>query len=210
MKAPLVAFLRLAFSLLTLGAMGWQLAIHLGGGYSIINFFSYFTNLSNFFAALVLLFGAIQFFARKETAGPGDLLRAASVVNMSVVGIVFAVLLRNVDLGALLPWVNFVLHTLMPCVVVLDWLLQPPTAKLGRRQLLQVLVFPAVYLAYTLLRGSSTGWYPYPFLNPAHAGGYGGVAAYSIGITLTFVFAALLLFAIGNKLSKAPAAASHP
>lgn len=42
---------------------------------------------------------------------------------MVVVGIVFALLLRTMDLGSLLPWVNFLLDYVMPAVVLLDWLL---------------------------------------------------------------------------------------
>lgn len=45
---------------------------------------------------------------------------------MALVGIVFGALLRDVDLGDLLPWVNTVHHYIMPVVVVLDWLYQPP------------------------------------------------------------------------------------
>jgi len=45
---------------------------------------------------------------------------------MAIVGIVYGILLRDEDLGALLPWINVVLHYVMPVVVVLDWLYQPP------------------------------------------------------------------------------------
>lgn len=189
--------LRLVFGLLTLGAIVRQLAIHLQVGFSVVNFFSYFTNLANAFAAVVLLFGAFHIAAQRGE--PNDQVRAASVVNMVVVGVVFAVLLRNVDLGSLLPWVNALLHYVMPCVVVIDWLLQPPRSKGGARQLMLMLIFPALYLAYVLIRGSSVGWYPYPFLNPANVGGYAGVAVYVVGIATTFLIAGWLLLALGNR-----------
>ncbi|MCY1375108.1 hypothetical protein D9M69_624970 [compost metagenome] len=121
---------------------------------------------------------------------------------MVVVGIVFSLLLRDVDLGALRPWINTLLHHVMPCVVLLDWLLQPPRRRLGGRQLLWTLVFPMAYLVYTLVRGSRTGWYPYPFLNPANVGGYGGVAVYAAGIALTFGLAGWGLLALGNRLGR--------
>jgi hypothetical protein len=120
-------------------------------------------------------------------------------MNMAVVGIVFTLLLRNEDLGALQPWVNFVLHDLMPCAVVLDWLLDPPSTRLGIRDRVQFLVFPAAYLAYSLIRGAQTGWYPYPFLNPTHVGGYGGVAVYAIGITAIFLLIGWALVIPGNR-----------
>jgi hypothetical protein len=136
--------------------------------------------------------------------GAKDWVRAISVVNMAVVGIVFSVLLRNADLGALLPWINYVLHYIMPCAVVLDWLLRPPRNRLGARYLVLFELFPAVYLVYVLIRGSLTDWYPYPFLNPANVGGYSGVAMYAAGIAATFLIAGAILLAAGNRLGKSP------
>ncbi|MES2068860.1 MAG: Pr6Pr family membrane protein [Pseudomonadota bacterium] len=202
MNSILLAILRLVFGSLALGAIGWQLTIQVRMGFSVVNFFSYFTNLSNLFAAFVLLHAALRFFTRREAFASSDQVRAVSAVNMAVVGIVFTVLLRNEDLGSLLPWINFVLHYVMPCIIVLDWLLQAPARKLGAGQLLLVQVFPALYLAYVLVRGSRVGWYPYPFLNPANVGGYGGVAAYAIGIALSFLITAWSLLVLGNKLNR--------
>lgn len=202
MNLFLLSILRSFFGLVTLVAIGWQLSIHVRMGFNVVNFFSFFTNLSNLFAAFVLLLTAFRFFARRGAADSNDRLRAVSTVNMAVVGIVFALLLRNVDLGALLPWINTWLHYVMPCAVVLDWLLQPPRTRPGRRQLLTILIFPLVYLVYVLVRGSGTGWYPYPFLNPANVGGYGGVAAYAVGIASTFFVGGWVLLALGNKLRR--------
>ena len=190
-------FARLFFAILTLAAIGQQLMLHIAASFSVVNFFSYFTNLSNLLAALVLLFSV--FGRSAANAATRDLFRYASVVNMTVVGLVFAALLRNVDLGALLPWVNFVLHYVMPVVIVLDWLLQLPAAKLQIKHLAIAFVFPALYLGYVVLRGANVGWYPYPFLNPANVGGYGGVALYAVGITVTFFLAAWLWLAVGNR-----------
>ena len=200
MTATLRSFqpgVRVALGLLTLGAIGRQLTIHVSLGLSVVNFFSYFTNLSNLFAALVLLWGARGLAGRGAT-GPPDLVRAIAAVNVTVVGVVFAVLLRDVDLGALQPWVNVVLHYVMPCAVVVDWMVQPPRTRLEPRGIVICLAFPACYLSYVLLRGRAVGWYPYPFLNPDLVGGYGGVAMYAAGIALTFLAAGWALVALGN------------
>ena len=187
--------LRLILGLLTLVAIASQLVIHVRMGANVINFFSYFTNLSNLLAAGILLLTA----KTRAASAWIDRGRAISTMNMAVVGIVFTLLLRSEDLGALQPWVNFVLHDLMPCVVVLDWLLDPPSTRLGGRDLAQFLVFPAAYLAYSLLRGAQTAWYPYPFLNPTRVGGYGGVAVYAIGITVIFLLVGWTLVVLGNR-----------
>ncbi|MGH8107609.1 MAG: Pr6Pr family membrane protein [Arenimonas sp.] len=185
---------RLILAVLTLAAVGQQLVLHVSASYSVLNFFSYFTNLSNIFAALVLLLSVFLNNSRSR-----DLARYVSTVNMAIVGLVFAVLLRNVDLGALLPWVNFVVHYVMPVAILLDWFVEPPVSKLTGKQAFFALLFPIAYLAYVLVRGAQTGWYPYPFLNPASVGGYGAVAAYSLGITTAFLLASWALFTIGNR-----------
>ncbi len=189
---------RLFFGLLALGAVGWQLVVHLRLGFPVLNFFSYFTNLGNLFAAGVLLAAAGQSTATAESKSL-PVWRLMAVIYMTIVGVVFAILLRNEDLGALRPWVNFVVHTLMPCVVLVDWLVWPPRGRLGWPQLGVCLVPPLLYLAYTVARGAAIGWYPYPFLNPAQAGGYGGVALYAAGITAVFFGTGLALIWASNR-----------
>ncbi|MEO7808575.1 MAG: Pr6Pr family membrane protein [Ramlibacter sp.] len=188
--------------LIALIAIFLQLSIHIRNGFSTLNFFSYFTNLSNLFAAGVLLYVASRAFLHRETSDLTDQVRYICVVNMAVVGVVFTVLLRDVDLGSLLPWINVLLHYVMPCAVVLDWLLQPPRVKLGVKQILVCLAFIVLYVVYVLCRGHAIGWYPYPFLNPANVGGYAGVSVYVAGMAVAFIFACWLLLAVGNSLSR--------
>ena len=204
----MLTLLRLLLGLIALIAIFSQLAIQIHNGFSILNFFSYFTNLSNLFAAAVLLYVASRVFFRRHTSDLSDQARYVSVVNMAVVGVVFTVLLRGVDLGSLLPWINVMLHYVMPCAVVLDWLLQPPRVKFGIKQILICQVFPALYLVYVLCRGHNIGWYPYPFLNP-DKGGYGGVAMYLAGIAVAFFSASWLLLTVGQTLSRRAAVAHH-
>jgi len=188
------------FAFLTLGAIAQQLSIQVDNNGSIVNFFSYFTNLSNIFAALVLVASAPYLAGNRKTTAGFDVIRGTSVVCMVLVGIVFSVLLRDVDLGHLQPWVNFVLHYLMPVVIVLDWVAWPPQRKLQTRSIKYWMIFPLLYVAYILVRGAQTDWYPYPFLNPAKSGGYGGVTAYCIGILFVFLASSWVLLWAGNRL----------
>lgn len=196
---PFTAVFRLAFGLLALVAIGWQLWLHIGLRLSVPNFFSFFTNMSNLLAAGVLIAAALRQWAGARPSAAFETLRALAATFMLVVGVVFAVLLRDVDLGALRPWVNSVLHHVMPVVMVLDWLLWPPRPAVGFRPVRWVLALGALYLAYTMARGAMVGWYPYPFLNPANVGGYGGVAVYAAGVALTFVLGGWVLMAWANR-----------
>lgn len=161
-----------------------------------VNFFSYFTNLSNIIGGLIFVYTGL----RAASSVVVDILRGAATVYLATTGVVYNVLLTGADtLGLLIPWVNTVIHLVMPLAAVVDWLARPPTNRLRFGQTWVWLTFPAVYLVYTLIRGGVTGWYPYPFLNPAHVGGYGGVTAYCIGI---FVFLLGIVYAvtwIGNR-----------
>lgn len=202
MKRSLLISARLFFGLLALIAIGRQLAIHIHHGYSIVNFFSYFTNLSNIFAAIVLLLGAFSLIQHRDPTVREDIIRGTSIVCMALVGIVFALLLRGQDLGSLLPWINIVLHYIMPVVIVLDWLYQPPKTKLALKQAAYWLIFPSLYLAYSIIRGAIVGWYAYPFFDPAKSGGAGGVALYCVAILVVFSLLCWLVITLGNRLER--------
>ncbi len=148
---------------------------------------------SNLVAAAVLLIGA----AVRQRSRTLDLLRGAAVVYMVVVGVVFTLLLSGTDVDTAIPWVNTVVHELMPMVMVADWLLDPPAHRLSLRQSLLWLSFPFVWILYTLVRGAITGRYPYPFLNPTN-GGYGSVAAYSAAIFVLLMVVCAVVVWIGN------------
>jgi len=193
---------RLFFSLLTLAAIATQFVVHLQHRFDLLNFFSYFTNLSNIFAAAVLLFGAATLLRRRAPTATDDLIRGAAVVAMAIVGIVFSILLRDTDLGTLLPWVNTVVHYIMPVVMVADWCYQPPQSQLGFAQAGYWLIYPFLYLAYSLIRGAISGFYPYPFLNPAQSSGYGGVSLYCLAIFAAFLVASWLLILVGDTLQR--------
>ena len=199
-KRSQVIAVRLSLGLLVLVAIGMQLGVHLRLDLSASNFFSYFTNLSNLLAAAVFVLGASQIAANRPTGPRFDLLRWISAANMTAVGIVFAVLLRDADLGSLMPWVNVLLHYVMPVVVVVDWLVCPPDTQIEIGDMAVVLVLPALYLGYTVVRGALIDWYPYPFLNPAKVHGYLGVFGYAVGIAATFAVIAWALMAAGNRL----------
>ena len=126
-----------------------------------------------------------------------DLLRGAGVVYLTITFIVFALLLSNTDVDLAIPWVNSVLHEIIPIVVVIDWLIDPPTVRLTNRQGLLWLSFPLVWVAYVLIRGALVDKYPYPFLDPANAG-YASVAVYCVMIFALGVAICTAVVAVGN------------
>jgi hypothetical protein len=201
-KRIILIITRLIFSLLTLIAIAAQLVVHIQKGFSVVNFFSYFTNLSNLFVAVVMLVGAIHRIQHKEPKPWEDLVRGASVAGMAVVGIVFSVLLRDTEMRSLMPWVNTLTHYIMPVAAIADWLYQPPKSKLTLSQIPYWLIFPLLYLLYTVIRGAIVGFYPYPFNNPANVGGYQGVLLYSVAIIGLFVVVSGVIIVLSNRMRK--------
>jgi len=85
----------------------------------------------------------------------------------------------------------------MPIVIVADWLLDPRRARLTLRQGLLWLIFAVAWIAYTMIRGSLVGLYPYPILDPAN-GGYATVALYCVGILGLMAIVCWLTVVLGN------------
>ncbi len=169
------------------------------------NLFSYFTVESNLIAAVVFVLAAIAIIRQKPFGDWFRYLRGGAVLYMLVTGIVYALLLQNnpdanPSLG--FSWDNFVLHQLGPIFIIAWWLLWPSAKAISSREAWWWLVFPIVWIIYTLIRASVADWYPYPFLNPDMTGGFGGVALYVIGITIGFIALSQLLAWVSRERSK--------
>ena len=194
---------RLFFAILGLTAITTQFIVQIQNNDSIVNFFSFFTNLSNILAALVLLYSAYHLIRRKKPSVLHDSLRGAVFLYMTVVGVVFTLLLRETDLGSLLPWVNNVLHYILPVFIIVDFFYQPPSVILPKHIIKYWLIFPVAYLVYSLVRGPFTHFYPYPFINPANPGGYLSVGLYCLAVLVFFYLLGRVAVWLGNKLKRA-------
>jgi hypothetical protein len=172
------------FGLLGFSALITEIAVLVERGRFIPeNFFSFFTVESNLFASIILLVGAVML--QKKQSKQFVMLRGAATLYMVLTGIVFVVMLsglQGVELTAV-PWDNLVLHYIMPIAVAVDWLIDRPSVKIPFKQALIWLVYPLVYMIYSLTRGAIVGWYPYPFLNPT-TNGYIGIFIASLGIAV--------------------------
>jgi hypothetical protein len=197
-RASSVAAFRLFFAGLTVVAIIVQLVSLAGKGtLNPVNYFSYFTIDSNLIATGVLIAGAAN---RDRPATPRlDLVRGGAVVYMSITGIVFTLLLSNTDVDTAIPWVNSVVHELMPLVMLADWLITPPAARLSLRQGMLWLSFPLVWIVYTLIRGAIVNTYPYPFLDPVH-GGYASVTVYCVAILIAMLVVSALVVVLANAV----------
>ncbi|GAA3026913.1 Pr6Pr family membrane protein [Gordonia defluvii] len=206
--------LRLAMSGVIVAAVAAQFAssVDVAAAYdrdaatTVGNFFSFFTILSNLAAAAVLMWSSLWWFSRGRRTGPpeprGLAIAVACVTSyMIVTGVVYNALLRGIELpqgSVAIPWSNEVLHLIGPAFLLLDLVIGPVGRRLGWRTVPVVLIFPIVWVAYTLVRGPATTnpatgdpwWYPYPFLDPNGPGGAASVAWYILAIALVIALVA--------------------
>lgn len=191
-KLTFITTYRLLFALLGLAAIVTQYinnAQLLGATYNPVNFFSFFTIESNLLLIGVLLAGSYMAF-KNRTSATFELFRGAAVIYMVATGIIFSFLLTGLqeELLTHIPWVNNVLHYVLPLVALIDWIIDTPKARISFKKGLIWLAFPLAYFAYSLIRGSVVNWYPYPFLNPTLEGGWSRLVITSIIIAAVFVF----------------------
>ncbi len=220
---PLFAILRAVVAIAIVGAVVVQLArtLSLAGdaaGFALVNFFSFFTIDSNVIAAATLGAGAVLVLVRREDPASFAVLRATATTYMATTGIVYNLLLRAIALpqGSTVPWSNEVLHVVGPLWLVLDWILAPGRRSLPWRAIGVVLVFPVVWVVYTLVRGplaidprTGRSWYPYPFLDPETSpGGYLSVAVYVALIAVVIGLLAAGAVAVSRRWAGAASRAS--
>ena len=165
---------------------------------TVITFFSFFTILTNILTASV--FTAVAF---QPKDGWGKWLcrpsvQAATAVYIAIVGMVYQLLLRQLWNPQGAQWVaDVLLHSIVPVGYVVFWLLFAPRVGLSWKDSVTWLIYPGVYLVYTLARGAVSGLYPYPFVD-VNVLGYGGVFARAGLLMLVFLGMGLLVVAVGR------------
>jgi len=217
--------LRLMIAALGLAAILRQLTLTIGnalaagtswGGHVptvVVNFFSYFTILSNLSAAIVLVIAGIRALRTRRDGAPDPAWLATALVCVStymiVTGVVYNLLLRSIPIAGISDvWTNETLHLIVPLFLVADVLVAPRRRALPWRTLALAAAFPIVWALYTMIRANfvvapMTGdpwWYPYPFLDPHLVpGGYFGVAGYVLGIAALVVGVAAGVTWVGRR-----------
>jgi hypothetical protein len=196
MPNPWIRSYRVVFAVLALVAIAAQFTRSMATYGSATNFFSYFTIQGNLYAAAVLLWTA-----GPRPATPGrDSLRGAMVLYLVTTGLVYALLLAEeaAKRHAIIPWVDLILHRVVPLAVLADWLIEPPAHPRTARKALAWLAYPLLWLAYTMARGALGGWYPYPFLRPDQPGGKVAVLAYCGAIMFCAMLLTWLIVRVGE------------
>jgi hypothetical protein len=166
------------------------------------NVISYFTILCNSLIAVSLSFSA--FFPKTKLGRffSGLSVKTAIALYIFIVFVVYNTVLR--DIWKPTGWQLFLdnmLHVAIPVLYVLYWLFLVTKSKLNWKNGFYWLIFPLIYLIYSLIRGSKVGWYPYPFLNVDKLGFVQVIINISL-MLIVFLVSGSALIAINNKFEK--------
>lgn len=103
---------------------------------------------------------SIAVFFAKSTAS------TAVTLYILLVGLVYNLVLRGIwQPQGMARVVDETLHSIVPLLVLCHWWCIPDKGLLKRKDILGWLIYPFVYLIYTLAHGAISGFYPYPFVD---------------------------------------------
>lgn len=194
-----------------IGALvGWfavilQLCVNLSRSESvsaeIIRYFSFMTIWTNVIIALsytiplLIPKSRIALFAEKPAVQGGLL------IYILIVGLIYHFFLAH-------QWnpqgwdrvSDDLLHYAVPILYLLHWILFAEKGKLRFINSIQWLIYPLVYIIYSLIRGALTNLYPYPFIDVSKMG-YAAALTNTVYIILGYLVFGLILVFIDKKLN---------
>ena len=169
----------------------------------IVNFFSFFTVLSNIAVAATTGMLAVRLDRRSALFRT---LRLDGLVAIAVTGVVFHLTLAQLqELTGWDAFADFLLHTLSPILCVLGWLVFGPRGQISRRIVLLGVIAPVAWLVYALVRGAlvqnryGDDYYAYPFMN-VQTHGYPVVLANCAVVALLFLAISFGALALDRRL----------
>jgi hypothetical protein len=168
----------------------------------LANFLSFFTILSNLLVAIVLTFSRWKPDSRGGAFLSSATVQSGAAVHIAIVGIVYSLVLR--ELWSPQGWqklADVLLHDAIPVLYVIFWFLFVPKSGLRWKHALWWLGFPAIYCAYSLVRGALTGWYPYPFIDASQLG-YVAVTRNALVLLAAFLAVGLVFVGVGKWLAR--------
>lgn len=136
---------------------------------SLVQFFSFFTIQTNVLVALILTLSC--FAPRSDRFLANVSVQSAVATYIVIVGVVYTLLLRHLwNPQGLQLVADRLLHDAIPLLYVMYWLVFMPKGSIRTVDPLLWLIYPLLYFGYILVRGATSGAYPYPFVDVARLG----------------------------------------
>ena len=201
-----LGFIRLAMALALFGSIFWQITDRVAHNlFRPTEYFTFFTITSCLLTGLALTISGLRVLRNQPETKFLTLFRLTMAASMVIVGVIYTLLLTDSvderDIGYDWPVIpNLILHTYMPILVFLEWLITRTAVPLKLNTAFWVLVYPLTWLAFSITRGFATGWWPYWFIDPQY--GYPVMLQWILTIAAFFVVLALGLLPSQKALAK--------
>jgi hypothetical protein len=206
-----LATLRLLAGLGLFGSVIWQVTDRtLNNIFRPFEYFAYFSIVTAILAGSLIVIAGIGLIRGLAQSKWVEIARLCMTVAMVVVGVVYHALLADVandvrDGDYVWPvFPNEFIHTYGPVLIVIDYLLSNKEFKVRMRAAFWVVVFPLLWLTFSVIRGMMTNWWPYWFINPNGEAGVIGMLSYIAAIAFFFLilgFAVLGLKKLVQRVS---------
>jgi hypothetical protein len=165
------------------------------------NTFAFFTIQSNLIVGGATLLLALN---PERSSMAFRVFRLIGLVAITVTGVVYHVALAGVlDLDGVHQLGNQLVHTVVPVLAVVGWLMFGPRRLTSSGIARLSLLFPFLWLAFTLIRGSVIHWYPYPFIDVTRIG-YAKALLNCVWVSLLLLGLAAGATAIDGRLGRDP------
>jgi hypothetical protein len=133
--------------------------------------------------------------------------RLTGVVAITITGLVYhTVLARLFDLESWALVADNLIHTVVPVLAVLGWLIFGPRGLTSRAVVRLSVLFPIAWLTFTLIRGAFVHFYPYPFVD-VEALGYARVLINCVWVAVLYLGLATGADALDRRLGRGAAIA---
>lgn len=169
-------------------------------GERVLNYFSYFTIQSNILVA-VSVWPPLT--GRDTSRTWWRVIRLNALVGISVTGLVVWLILapwvrkNGMSLHGADLFADRLLHVVVPVIAVVGFVAFGPRKRVTIRILLLTLVWPLLWIGYTLIHGAIASWYPYPFVDVI-ANGYPTVLLNCVGIAVLLLAVTGVLLLLGR------------
>lgn len=149
----------------------------------VFNVFCYFTVQSNIVVGVT---SALLFVRPQRENEAFRVLRLAGLAAIVVTFVIYHTALSHlVDLDGWAKLADQLLHTLVPVLTVVGWVVAGPRGQAEKRTAWLALLPGAAWVVFTLVRGELTDFYPYPFVDVEQYG-YARVALNIAGVGVLF------------------------
>lgn len=181
----------------------------------------YYTIQSNIICALYFVFASLHIWENLEfQSGSIAFLprfKGAIMMAITVTMVIFWSLLSNsnfemdsISISQIptimqTPWPNYIVHSIVPILMIADWLLFDPKGVFKKIDPIIWLIIPYLYLIFSIILANTDhvfiggSRYPYFFID-FDALGFSGVFSYIVSLTIFFIILGYLIITIDNIL----------